>query len=347
MAVNGLILIAGHGVLVNECHAVFKLLERSLAVGKLCRTGCKLLFACLELICACGKLLLGGLELCFALGKLLLACCKLSLCGLESLLALCDLLLAGLERCQTVLILLELSLAVSDHLLHVFGEVGDILGDGQTGLLGEGTNLAHEPCLSGVKAGNLCNGAVTELDIGIEQRHERLDLGEHCLAFIVSLGIGIDELLTLCDLLLAGLKFLLALFVLGIALCQGLLALLICGQTLFVLALTGIIGLLTCGKLFLAGRVIAQTLCVGADAFIVRIFVFFQKCDSILKLTDNICCLCIVFLVLLDGQTVLHAETDGDEAEQADNDKKNAHNGGKRCFLHFFPLNILLTNAYC
>lgn len=113
---------------------------------------------------------------------------------------------------------------------------------------------------------------------------------------------------------------------------------LVSGETLFVLALTGIIGLLTGGKLFLAGRVISQALCVGADAFIVRIFVFFQKCDRILKLTDNIRSLGILFLVLLDSQTVLDAETGGDQTKQADKDEENAHHGGKRCFLHTFPL---------
>ena len=60
--------------------------------------------------------------------------------------------------------------------------------------------------------------------------------------------------------------------------------------------------------------------------------------DSIFKLTDNICCLGILFLVLLDGQTVLDAETGGDQTKQADEDEKNAHYGCKRCSFHTFPL---------
>lgn len=211
-------------------------------------------------------------------------------------------------------------------------------GISKIGLLGNGTNLLCEPCLSGFKAGKLCNGAVTELDIGVDKGHQRLDLCELCLAFVVGIGVGIYLCLTLGNLLLACLEGLLALLILSIAFGESLLALLIGLKSLFILALACVVSLVACIKLILACIVVLQTFCVSTDAVVIRIFVLLQKCDSILKLADNICCLGILFLVLLDGQTVLDTETGGDQTKQADKDEENAHHGGKRCFLHTFPL---------
>ena len=119
---------------------------------------------------------------------------------------------------QTVFILLELCLAFSDHLLHVCGEVGNVFGDLKSEVLCEGTNNAHEPKLCGIEAGELCQRAVTELDVLIEVRHKRLDLLKHCLAFVVSLSVFFDLLLAFFVSLQA---FFVSLLAFGVCLLTG------------------------------------------------------------------------------------------------------------------------------
>lgn len=67
VAVDGLVFIADHGVLVDESHAGFKGLEVVLARGELSRALCELLCAGSELLLAVFKSLLSGLIILIAL----------------------------------------------------------------------------------------------------------------------------------------------------------------------------------------------------------------------------------------------------------------------------------------
>ena len=175
---------------------------------------CKSDFALLEYV----ELCVAVSELCAAGCEVISALVKLSFTFCELLLCVCEHLFGFLKLLQTVFILLELCLAFSDHLLHVCGEVGNIFGDLKSEVLCEGTNNAHEPKLCGIEAGELCQRAVTELDVLIEVRHKRLDLLKHCLAFVVSLGVVGDLLLAFFVSLLA---FFVSLLAFGVCLLTG------------------------------------------------------------------------------------------------------------------------------
>ena len=183
----------------------------SLAVGKLTLRHSKLVCACCEVLAACR-------ELCLACRELLLGLCKL--------------LLAGCELRKAVFIGFELSLAVGDHLVDVCREVCYICGNVQTHVGRDGTDNGNKPHLRAVKAGQLCDGAVAELDVLVEIRQQRLDLRELFLAFVISLGVGVDSSLALCELFLACFIGCIALCKSFLACCEGSLACGIVAQTL-------------------------------------------------------------------------------------------------------------------
>ena len=294
MAVYGLAFEAGHGVFVDKSHTALEGLEVGLARGKRSRAG--------------GQLLSAG-------GQLFLALSELGLRVPERRLSGSHLSLALFKSGETVLILLELCLTLGDHILHILGEIGNVVGNRQSELRAERTHDGHKPRLSAVKAipgghtGNHPDAVVAELDILVEHRHEGLDLAQKLLALVISLGVGVYLSLAFGDLPFALFKGGLARFVVHIALCEGGLAL--------------VVGALS-------GRIIAKTLAVGPDTVKVCLLVFLQSRDGFFKLADDVCRLCIIFLVLLDGEAVLDTEAGGGQTKKADSDEKNADNGGKR-----------------
>ena len=262
MAVDGLVFIADHGVLVDESHAGFKGLEVVLARGELSRALCELLCAGSELLLAVFKRLLALRKILFALRQLLFGLGQLLFAG-------CELGLTGFKLRQTVLILLEHRLTLGDHVLNIYREVGDVCGNGKPHALCKRSDLSCKPCLRTVKAGQLCDASVAELDIGVQKRHERLDLRKKRLALIISVGVLVDHLLTLGDLLTSLLKSLLSGLIILIALLEGSLALVIILIALSKRRLPFVIGLLT-------GCIVAQTLGIGADAFVICGLVFLE-----------------------------------------------------------------------
>ena len=267
---NGLLAAAGGAgdhLIKKQLHSCCQLLLAALV-------NLELLVAVCKLVLACRKLLLARCELLLGVGELLLACCDLLLSVSKLCLACCDGLLSLGELCNTVFILLELSLAFSYHLVHECGEIGNVIGDGDAELGCDGTNGLYEPCLSVVKAGQLCDGAVTEFNILIEVGHEGLDLCELFLAFVVGLGV-------VSDLLLTGLVFLLACF-------EGLYAFCVC--------LLGILeGLLACVVLFVAciegaltGRQLNETSLICADTVEVDILIFLELLDTVASGCDTL-----------------------------------------------------------
>lgn len=116
-----------------------------------------------------------------------------------------------------------------------------------------GATLPTKPCLRAVKAGQLCDAAVAEFDIGVQQRHERLDLSKKRLAFVVGVGVRVDHRLTCRDLCAPFLKRLFAGGIVFVALRERGLALVIVFIALSKSSLALVIGLLT-------GFLVAQTL---------------------------------------------------------------------------------------
>ena len=82
--------------------------------------------------------------------------------------------------------------------------------DIQTLLGRDRTHDGDEPRLRVREAGEVCDGAVAELDILVNVGHQRLNLGEGGLAFIVGCGVVLDLLLAGGVLGLAFLELLLA-----------------------------------------------------------------------------------------------------------------------------------------
>lgn len=250
------------------------------------------------------KLAFGCRELFRAGCKILTACRELSFALRQSLFRLCKLLLAGFKLCKAVLILLELSLAVCNHLIDVCGEIGHVCGDIKAETCAERTDDGNEPDLCAVKAGELCDGSVTELDVQIQVRQQGLDLCELFLALVVSLSVGVYLCLALCQSLLAGL-------VSGIALCQGL--------------FTGRERRLTGGIVALALGVLVQAVGIGAYTGEIGLLIFPELGDACL------CGLeifsrksCVSSLILLDIQNVTNAGDAGEQSEYARKDKDNA-----------------------
>ena len=203
VAVYRLIFEAYHGVFVNKRHAGLECLkvvspglELSRAVGKLLCAGSKFAFAAFERLLSGCEILLALRKLLFGLGQLLLSGCKLCL--------------AGFKLLQAVFVLLEHSLALCHHVLNIGREIGHVCRDGKAQALGNRCDLADKPCLRAVKAGQLCDAAVAEFDIGVQQRHERLDLSKKRLALVVGVGVRVDHRLTCRDLCAPFLKRLFA-----------------------------------------------------------------------------------------------------------------------------------------
>ena len=276
----------------------------------------KLLHACCELTLAVfvyGKLLIAVSELCAACCEVLLALSELLFSVLECLFtgsdlcfAGCDCLFSLCELSKTVFILLELSFAVSYHVLHELGEVGYILGNFDAEVACNGANDLYKPCLSITEAGQSGEIAVAELDILVNIRHERLDLRKLFLAFIVSLGV-------VGDLLLTG-------FISLLALCKCLLA-------LFELLLAGVILLVAVGKLALAVGISDEACLVGVNALEVNILVLHKLLDAVTGGCDAFPCHCrILFLVCLDVQYILHACNASEKTEQACKNQADAAN---------------------
>ncbi len=130
----------------------------------------------------------------FKHGKLRFAVRKCGFTGCKLILCVGKLLFRCGKLRKTVFICLELCLTVGYHLLHINGEVGDILGNVKTELCTEGANNSHEPYLSiaesvSKKIRQFTDHSVTELDILIEVGHQRLYLAEELFAFVVCIGV--------------------------------------------------------------------------------------------------------------------------------------------------------------
>ena len=232
-------------------------------------------------------------EIVFALRKLLLSVSELSLaCG--------DGLLGLGQLDQTVFVLLELGLAVRDHLLHVSRQVSHVGRDIQTLLGRDRTHDGDEPRLRVREAGEVCDGAVAELDILVNIGHQRLDLGEGGLAFIVSLGV-------VGNLLLAG----------GV------------GSFAFLeLLLAGVVGGVACGELSLAFGVGDQAGGVGVHAGEVRALGLLQLVKTVVERLDRFQTLFgVLFLVLFDIHDVADAGHSGEQAEDTRSDQADADDG--------------------
>ena len=243
-----------------------------------------------ELLLAVGELVAAVRERVFALRELLLSVSELSLaCG--------DGLLGLGQLDQTVFILLELGFAVGDHLLDVSRQVGHIVRNGQTLLGRDRTHDGDEPRLGAREAGEVCDGAVAELDILVNVGHQRLDLGEGGLAFIVGCGVVLD-------LLLAG----------GVG-----------GFAFLKLLLAGVVGGVACGELSLAFGVGDQAGGVGVHAGEVSALVLLQQIKTSVELFDGVQTLFrVLFLVLFDIHDVADAGHSGEQAEDTRSDQADA-----------------------
>ena len=272
------LLQAGNGLLAAAGgagdHLIKKMLHTCCQLLLAALVNLELLVAVCKLVLACRKLLLARCELLLGVGELLLACCDLFFCCRKLLLACCNGLLGLGKLCHAVFVFLELSLAVSYHLVHECGEIGNVIGNGDAEIGCDGTNGLYEPCLSALKAGQLCDGAVTELDILVEIRHEGLDLCKLFLAFVVGLSILGNFLLTCLVFLLARFKSLYAFCVSLFALLEGLLTCVI----LFVACIEGA----------LTGRQLNETSLICADTVEVDILIFLELLDTVASGCDTL-----------------------------------------------------------
>ena len=243
-----------------------------------------------QLLLAVGELVAAVGEVHFALRELLLGVSELSLaCG--------DGLLGLGQLDQTVFVLLELRLAVGDHLLDVSRQVGHIVRNGQTLAGRDRTHDGDEPRLGAREAAEVCDGAVTELHILIDIGHERLDLGEGRFAFIVSSGVVLD-------LLLAG----------GIG-----------GFAFVELLLAGVVGGVACGERRFAFGVRDQAGGVGVHTGEVRALVLLQLVKAGIERVDGLQTLFgVLFLVLFDIHDVADAGHSGEQAEDTRSDQADA-----------------------
>ena len=243
-----------------------------------------------ELLLAVGQLSAAVGEVHFALCKLLLGVSELRLTGGDGLLGLGQL-------DQTVLVLLELRLAVGDHLLDVSRQVGHIVRNDQTHVGRDRTHDGDEPRLGAREAGEVGDGAVTELHILIDIGHERLDLGEGRFAFIVSSGVVLD-------LLLAG----------GIG-----------GFAFLKLLLAGVVGGIARGERRFAFGVRDQAGGVGVHTGEVRALVLLQLVKAGIERVDGLQTLFgVLFLVLFDIHDVADAGHSGEQAEDTRSDQADA-----------------------
>ena len=246
-----------------------------------------------ELLLAVGELVAAGRKIDLALRELLLSVSELSLaCG--------DGLLGLGQLDQAVFILLELGLAVRDHLLDVSRQVSHVGRDIQTLLGRDRTHDGDEPRLRVREAGEVCDGAVAELDILVNVGHQRLDLGEGGLAFIVGCGVVLD-------LLLAG-------GVLGLAFLELLLA--------------GVVGGVARGERRLAFGVGDQTGGVGVHTGEVSALVLLQLVKTVVERLDRFQTLFrVLLLVLFDIHDVAEAAHSGEQAEDTRSDQADADDG--------------------
>ena len=243
-----------------------------------------------ELLLAVGELVAAGRERVFALRELLLSVSELSLtCG--------DGLLGLGQLDQTVFILLELGFAVGDHLLDVSRQVGHIVRNGQTLLGRDRTHDGDEPRLGAREAGEVGDGAVTELHILIDIGHEGLNLGEGSLAFIVGCGVVLN-------LLLAG----------GIG-----------GFAFLKLLLAGVVGGVARGERRFAFGVGDQAGGVSVHAGEVRALVLLQLVKTNVEFFDGVQTLFrVLFLVLFDIHDVADAGHSGEQSEDTRSNQADA-----------------------
>ena len=263
------------------------LAEQKLAAGGDLRAavfkGVELLFAVGQLVAACGKIH-------FALSELLFSVFELRFAGGDGLFGLGQL---G----QTVFILLELGLAVRDHLLDVSRQVGDIVWNVQAQVGRDRTHDGDKPCLRGRKTGEVGDRTVAELHVLVDVGHERLDLGEGRFAFVVGRGVVLD-------LLLAG----------GIG-----------GFAFLELLLAGVVGGVARGERRFALGVRDQAGGVGVHAGEVSALVLLQLVKAGIERVDGLqTFFCVFFFVLFDIHDVAEAAHSGEQAEDTRSDQADA-----------------------
>ena len=243
-----------------------------------------------ELLLAVGELVAAGREIVFALRKLLLSVSELSLaCG--------DGLLGLGQLDQTVFVLLELGLAVRDHLLDVSRQVGDIVRNDQTLAGRDRTHDGDEPRLGAREAGEVGDRTVAELHVLVDVGHERLDLGEGRFAFVVGRGVVLD-------LLLAG----------GVG-----------GFAFLELFLAGVVGGVARGERRFALGVRDQAGGVGVHAGEVSALVLLQLVKAGIERVDGLQTLfCVFFFVLFDIHDVTDAGHSGEQAKDTRSDQADA-----------------------
>ena len=243
-----------------------------------------------QLLLAVGQLIATVGEVHFALRELLLSVSELSLaCG--------DGLLGLGQLDQTVFILLELRLAVRDHLLDVSRQVGHIVRNDQTLAGRDRTHDGDEPRLGAREAAEVGDGAVTELDILVDVGHEGLNLGEGSLAFIVGCGVVLN-------LLLAG----------GVG-----------GLAFLELLLAGVVGGVARGERRFAFGVGDQAGGVSVHAGEVRALVLLQLVKAGIERVDGVQTLFrVLLLVLFDIHDVADAGHSGKQAEDTRSNQADA-----------------------
>lgn len=297
----------------NLLNAVFKLCERSFTVFQLLSTVSELFLAISIVLLAFGVVCIALIELDFTSGELFLTIGELFLTICKVFFALSDLFLALFESSKAVLILFELSFAVGDHVLNILRQVGYVVWNIQICLLGDRTNDGGEPFLCIVKSRERFEVAVTELNILVYIRHERLNLSELLFTFVVSLSVVVDLLLTVGELFLTGCKVFLTLSDLFAAFRELL-------NTVIIVFLTFDEVFAALNELLTTISELLDTIIVVFDALIildctgeVSIFVSSKLTDTIIQrieLLDNSSSIRLI-QIINNGKRLLNADTSG------------------------------------
>lgn len=333
----------------NLLDAVFKLGKRSFTVFQLLSTVSELLLTVGIVSLAFGVVRIALIELDFTSGEFFLTVSELFLTICKVFFALCDLFLALFESNKAVLILFELSFAVGDHVLDVLRQVGYVVWNIQIGLLGDRTNDGGEPFLCIVKSRERFEVAVAELNILVYIRHEGLNLSELLFAFVVSLRVVVDLLLTVGELFLTGCEVFLTLSDLLAAFCELLHTVIIVFLT-FDEVFAALYELLTTvSEIFLALLVIFYALIILNCTGEVSVLVGSELANTVIQrveLLDDSSGICLIE-VINNGERLFDADTSGNQRESADQSKNDAADLSERLdtctillFSHFFLLSL-------